>query len=79
MVGGHAIHAQRLAVPAAPDVAAANQDRDLYLQRIDALDDVGHAARSFGLDAEPALAGERLAAQLEQDTMIFEFRHEGAP
>ena len=62
VVGGGAVHAR--ALPAAPEVAAAQHDADLHAHVVHADELVDDAGDDLFVQPEPLFAGERLAREL---------------
>ena len=72
VVAGAAVDAERLARRAAEDVAAAEHDRDVRAHVLDGLHLGGHPRDDLRVDALPGRAVEEdLAAELEQDALVF--------
>jgi hypothetical protein len=61
----------RQPVPSSPQIASADHDRDLDLLITDLLDLGGYVIRLFRINAEPLWPSKRLAAELEQNTLIL--------
>ena len=76
MIGADPVHALGGAGHAAEDVAAADHQGDLRAS-LEAGDDiVGDTPDGIEIDAEFALAHQRLARHLEENALVGEFAHE---
>jgi hypothetical protein len=72
VVAGGAVDAALGALEAAEDVAAANDDADLAAEVVDFLHLFAHPLEGGGVDGLGALAAQHLAAQLEDDALVFD-------
>jgi hypothetical protein len=70
VVGGRAIHAAGAGGEPAEDVAAADDDRGLHAERLDAGDVFGDARRDRGIDAVGVIAHQCFAGKLEKDAFV---------
>ena len=77
IVGGRAVEALGRGGHAAEDVAAADDEAQLMALRLRRCDLAGEAGDRFGIDAELALAHQRLARQLQQDAVEARAGHAG--
>ena len=60
---------------AAPEVAAADDETHLYAHIHTVLDGIGHAAHHLKVQAEVLVAGQRLAADLNEYPFVFWLLH----
>src|SRR5690606_14124570 len=70
VVGGGAVHALRAGSDAPENVAATDDDGQLYAQRDHFGDLVGHAHDGAAVDAEGILAHQRLAGKFEKNPFV---------
>ena len=75
MVGAGALDVALAVFDAAPEVAAADDHAHLDAHGHALLDDVGHPAHDLEVQAEVLVAGQGLAADLQQHPLILRFVH----
>src|SRR5574341_209524 len=77
VIGGGSLHARRHPGLPAPQVPRADHHRRLDSMILDGLDQPRYAADLLWVDPEAALAGQRLAAQLQDDAVVDRLATDG--
>ena len=75
VVGAGALDIALAVLHAAPEVAAADDEPHLYAHIHTVLDGIGHAAHHLKVQAEVLVAGQRLAADLNEYPFVFWLLH----
>ena len=75
MVGTGALNVALAVFHAPPEVAAADDHAHLDAHGHALLDDVGHPAHNLEIQAEVLVAGQSLAADLQQHPFVLRFVH----
>ena len=82
MIGGDAVHVDRLLGDSAEEVASSDDDADLTAEGVNGGDFCGYFVDKDGVDAEALACGQGFSRDLEEDSFVHvrtKYRMGGAP